>query len=144
MLRNLCLKGYGLKLTPMSWLRQVRSIELSTKLTVSETLGVLASTMNLTSLQLDYFAAEDNAFSLSLISLPKLARLELNLSDTLSPGATLLEHMLIPPSCAVTFSAKQIQRGEIDKKSKFELSLKPYLPARSVASQTNHLYGSTS
>ncbi len=67
MLRNFYWEGQRLKITAMPWLCQVRAMELRTQLTVSETLEVLASTMNLTSLQLDYYiAADGSAFAHSL------------------------------------------------------------------------------
>ncbi len=138
MLRYFRLKSNRLNITAMSWLCQVRSMELGIKLTISETLGVLASTMNLTSLHLDDVAADSSVVALSPVSLPKLARLDLNLSGTLSPGAALLEHMFIPLSCKVIISAKGIQRCEIDKKSNF----KPIIEAISTCAQRSFAHNS--
>ncbi len=119
LLRNLRWKGYGLNITAISWCRQVRCMDLSAKLTVFEILQVLESTINLTNLQLDSVVADNHALTLPFVSLRKLAQLDLNLSDKLTPGAVLLEHLHIPPYCAVVFSAQKVQNGEIDKASTF-------------------------
>ncbi len=108
----------GLKIMQLPWLHQVRCMELSAGMTVSTTLRVLESTMNLTNLRLDY-VVNYCAMTLPIVSLPKLVHLDLNLFKTLTPGALLLEHMVIPASCTMTLSARQIQREEIDKENTF-------------------------
>ncbi len=120
MIHDLRWKGYGLNITASSWLRQVRYMDISAKLTVFELLQVLESTIDLMNLRLDRLVADNRAqLTLPFVSLPQLAHLNLNLSDKLTPGAVLLEHLHIPPYCAVIFSARQIQEGEIDKKNTF-------------------------
>ncbi len=117
MLRDVLWRGYGLNITATSWLHQVGRMELSPPLTVSAILQVLESTINLTNLQLGHVLADNRTLTLPFVSLPKLAHLDLNLADKLTPGAVLLEHMYIPPSCTVRFSAKEIQQEEINKES---------------------------
>ncbi len=124
LLRDLRWKGYGLsmsglKIMQLPWLHQVRCMELSAGMTVSTTLRVLESTMNLANLRLDYVVENYCATTLPIVSLPKLVHLDLNLFKTLTPGAVLLEHMVIPASCAMALSARQIQREEIDKENTF-------------------------
>ncbi len=119
LLRDLRWEGYGLNITGISWLRQVRCMELSSTLTVSAILRVLESTINLTNLHLDSVVVDDHTSTLPFVSLPKLAHLDINLSDKLTPGAVLLEHLHIPPYCAVIFSAQNIQEREIDEESTF-------------------------
>ncbi len=132
MIHDLRWEGYGLNITASSWLRQVRCMDLSAKLTVFELLQVLELTVNLMNLQLDHGVAENRAqLTLPFVSLPQLAHLNLNLSDKLTPGTVLLEHLHIPPSCSVIFSARQIQQGEIDK----ENTLGPIAAAISACGQ---------
>ncbi len=57
--------------------------------------------------------------TLLFVSLPKLAHLDLNISNTLSLGAVLLAHMHIPPSCVVKLSARRIQLRELDNNRTF-------------------------
>ncbi len=119
LLRDLRWKGYGLNITAISWLHQVRSMDLSAILTVFEILQVLDSTINLTNLQLDSVVADDHALTFPFVSLPKLAHLNINLSDKFTPGTVLLEHLHIPLYCAVIFSARKIQEEEINEESTF-------------------------
>ncbi len=85
-----------------------------------EILQVLESTVNLTNLQLDRVVADNRAqLMLPFVSLPKLVHLDLNVSDKLTPGTVLLEHLRIPTYCAVIFTAPQIQHGEIWEESTF-------------------------
>ncbi len=132
MLCDLLWKGYGLNnIPPISWLRQVRCMKLSTTLTVSAILRALESTVSLTDLRLDLVEADNRALTLPFVSLPKLAYFDLGLADKFTPGAVLLEHMYIPPSCAVILSARQIQQGELDKESTF----RPIISAISTCAQ---------
>lgn len=94
-------------------------MELNATLTVSAILRVLESTTNLANLRLDHVVGDNHALTLPFVSLPELVRLDLNLPDKLTPGTVLLEHMYIPPSCAVIFSAQRVQQGELDNESIF-------------------------
>ncbi len=72
-------------------------MDLSVKLTVFEIHQVLESTINLTNLQLDSVVADNHALTLPFVSLRKLAQLDLNLSDKLTPGAVTPRTFAHPP-----------------------------------------------
>ncbi len=120
MLRHFYLKGHGLDFIAPRWMQQLRHMELNSKLSVAKTLGVLSLTTNLTNLRLAYTVADKATTDIPFVSLPKLAHLDINLSVKLTPGAALLQGMLIPPSCIVMFSVQRIPREEIDKESTFK------------------------
>ena len=118
MLRDFHLEGNRCDFTPMSWLKQLRSVELS-RMTVSQTLRVLRSARNLANLRLADIAdivSDHTDVMHPLVSLPQLGHLYLDIQG-LSTGAALLEHIYIPPSCTMTFLVSRTKRGEIKKKS---------------------------
>ncbi len=94
----------------MPWGQQLRSLELTAGLTVHQTLGALLSTTNLTNLRLEWTVPSNAEITLPFVALPSLTHLDLDISNGLTLGAVLLEHMYIPPSCAVRFSARQIHK----------------------------------
>ncbi len=115
MLRHLRLQCGRLNITAIPWFQQLRSLDISAKVPLSHTLGVLISTRNLIKLRLNYRWWDRGPFTLPLASLPKLKHLDLNIVDRLNMGSVLLAHIRIPPSCSVAFSASEIQRAEIDQ-----------------------------
>lgn len=116
MLRDLHLEGNRHDFPRMSWLKQLRSVELS-KMTVSQALKVLQSTPKVTNLRLADIVSDDHTDVMhTLVSLPQLAHLYLDVQG-LSTAAALLEHIYIPPSCTVSFLVSLTKRGEIKKKS---------------------------
>ena len=117
MLREFHLEGNRCDFSPMSWLQQLLSVEL-TGMTVSQTLKVLQSTPNLTNLQLADIIFDHTDVMHPLVSLPHLAHLYLDIHG-LFPGSALLEQMYIPPSCTMTFLVSRTKRGEIKRKSTF-------------------------
>ncbi len=91
MLRDFQLEGNRHDFPRMSWLKQLRSAELS-KMTVSQALKVLQSTPTLTNLRLADIVSDDHTDVMhTLVSLPKLSRLYLDVQG-LSTGAVLLQH----------------------------------------------------
>ncbi|KJA19430.1 hypothetical protein HYPSUDRAFT_893940 [Hypholoma sublateritium FD-334 SS-4] len=120
MLRELRFSGYEYNFTARpSWLHQLRSLDLSVQLKVSETLEVLALTPNLVNLRLGQMLADRTSTTPSPVSLTQLAHLDLNLTGTLTPGAVLMDNICIPTTCSLTFSARLMQLGEIDNTSTF-------------------------
>ncbi len=137
MLRDLRWNGYGLNVTTISWPRQIRCMELTSTLTVSAILRVLESTINLTNLQICHVVADKGALTLPFVSLPKLAHLDFNLTDTLTAGAILLEHLRIPLILHGDSVCTGNPRGRNGQgPAHFDLSSQPSLPARSVVLQT--------
>ncbi|KJA19433.1 hypothetical protein HYPSUDRAFT_44336 [Hypholoma sublateritium FD-334 SS-4] len=119
MLRELRFSGHRhtFSTAPSSWLRQLCSMDLSVELTVSEMLKVLMSTNNLVNLRLDLTRVGHTTSTCSLVSLPKLAHLNVNFAAALTPHTlALLDHIYIPPTCSLTFAAQSIDLWEIDKK----------------------------
>ncbi|KJA19426.1 hypothetical protein HYPSUDRAFT_204641 [Hypholoma sublateritium FD-334 SS-4] len=122
LLRELYFRGHRSNLTtaPSSWLHQLRSLDLEGEPTVSKTLGVLTLTTNLVNLWLYQIRADRTTPTLSLVSLPKLAYLDMHLhthTATLTSGAVLLDHLRIPPICSLNLLVHSIHRRAIDEES---------------------------
>ncbi|KJA19395.1 hypothetical protein HYPSUDRAFT_204612 [Hypholoma sublateritium FD-334 SS-4] len=115
--------GYKSIFTPRPWMRQLHSLDLTVELRVAETLAVLMFAKNLVNLRLDRTVAGRSEPTLPLISLPKLVHLELNPLSTLELGAvaSLLQHLLIPPACSLSISARRIQREGMGTHNTFRL-----------------------
>ncbi len=112
-------------------------MELSAGMTVSTTLRVLESTMNLTNLRLHHIVANNCAMTLPVVSLPKLAHLDLNLSNKLTPGASTpgtYGHSRILRNGALS-TANPTRRNRQGKHFR-DLLLQPFLLTRSVAWHT--------
>ncbi|KJA19427.1 hypothetical protein HYPSUDRAFT_204642 [Hypholoma sublateritium FD-334 SS-4] len=141
LLRELRFRGHRSDFTipPSSWLQQLRSLDLRVGLTVSEMLGILRSTINVDNLRLHDMLANDHANStLSLVSLPKLAHLDMHFHvEGITAGAVLLDHICIPPTCSLNFSIRWMYHTEIDQESTFAAIIRLIsTPAR--ASFTHH------
>ncbi|KJA19394.1 hypothetical protein HYPSUDRAFT_204611 [Hypholoma sublateritium FD-334 SS-4] len=137
MLRKLRFNGHRSNFAARpSWLNQLRSLELTVQLTVSEMLEVLMVTKNLVNLRLDQMLADHTNSTLPVVSLPKLAHLDFHPYGELTSSAVLLDHLCIPPACSLTFLARAINLGEMTKKSTFA----PVIRAISSHAQSHIAY----
>ena len=137
MLRNLRFSGHRSNFTPLPpWLHQLRSLDLSIKLTVFEMLGLLMSTQNLVNLRLSQTLADHTRSTLPLVSLPQLAHLDLNLFREFTQGAVFLDCVCIPPACSLNILASSVQRREIDKNTAFA----PIIRAISSCARSHFAY----
>ncbi len=103
MLHDFRLMGPRLAGVEIKWGQQLCSMELAAIMNVDQTLDVLSSTTNLTNLRLEYTVENMFEDTLLFVSLPKLAHLDLNISNTLSPRRSTAGAHAHPP----------ILRGEI-------------------------------
>ncbi|KJA19420.1 hypothetical protein HYPSUDRAFT_44331 [Hypholoma sublateritium FD-334 SS-4] len=118
MLRELRFNGpsYNCFARP-SWMHQLRSLELTVELTVSEMLEVLMVTKHLVNLRLDQILDDDTTSTLLPVSLLKLAHLHMHLTAALASAAVFLDHICIPPECSLNLSMRPILPRNLDKES---------------------------
>ncbi len=117
MLCELRFRGHRSNLIPLpSWINRLLFLQLDVELTVSEMLGVLILTKNLIMLQRDQPVLDGHTpLPLARVSLPKLTSLCVTLYFKLTSIAVLLEHLCIPPACALTFWVSSITFGGIEQ-----------------------------
>ena len=97
-----------------SWLQQLHLMEYDSGLTLNELLDALTAASNLKHLRLDGLYVEKVSPPPPIVSMPNL--LSMTLFSHLEPGAILLEHLDLPPGCALKFRF----RTEVDDYSELE------------------------